>query len=196
MKIGIESFKEAVEVISYIITIISLLGLWIAYVQSRKQIHFSTMGKCINDYRNFLQLRNNGNLSGDDIAAQYIDLVNEEFFYLENGYLPIDVCIEWIDGIIDYLPFYYNNNFISSKNLVYFNNSEDTIQLLNDYPRLMKAIQITDTIDFKIVHDNVFAVDDRFKRRVERNKLIYNIINNLKNKRWNKRQLLSKINNR
>lgn len=34
----------------------------------------------------------------------YIDLVNEELFYIQRGYLPTDIAKEWIDGTIDYIP--------------------------------------------------------------------------------------------
>lgn len=53
----------------------------------------------------------------NDFSHEYIEFVNEEFFYLENDYLPLQVGIEWIDGMIDYLPFFYEKQFIQSKKL-------------------------------------------------------------------------------
>ena len=83
----------------------------------KKQIHFSAMDKFIKDFRNF---QTGGSSMQDERALQYIELVNEELFYMERGYLPIEVSIEWIDGMIDYLPFYdYKKRFLSKSNLIY-----------------------------------------------------------------------------
>ena len=37
---------------------------------------------------------------------EYIDLVNEELFYFQNGFLPRVVAEEWLDGMIDMIPIY------------------------------------------------------------------------------------------
>ncbi|KGO79691.1 hypothetical protein Q763_12635 [Flavobacterium beibuense F44-8] len=97
------------------------------------------MEKCINDFRTFM---NQDNKSADVIASEYIDLVNEEFFYFEKEYLPIDVCIEWIDGMIDYLPFYNEGVFIPSLRLRALNDEQHTNIILNSYPRIMKSIHL------------------------------------------------------
>jgi hypothetical protein len=84
MDLGINTGKDIAEFISYIVTSLSLVGILLTYIWSKKQIHFSTMEKCINDFRNILQLKDEKNK--EDLAWQYIDLVNEEFFYLEKNY--------------------------------------------------------------------------------------------------------------
>jgi hypothetical protein len=180
MNSGINSCKDFAEFVSYIVIIISLFGLWVSYLLSKRQIHFSVMEKCIRDFRDFE--KSASKLSELNRAKQYIELINEEFFYLENNYLPVVVSIEWIDGMIDYLPFILGNGkFIKSNDLKELDSIEKTNKLLKNYPRVRKVIQINTSINFEWIH---LAVDDESKRQLrqkERDKLIFSMITNLKN---------------
>jgi hypothetical protein len=190
MESGINNIKDLAEIISYCVTTISLLGLWATYIFSKKQIHFTTMEKCVSNFREIIKP------SGlqSDISSQYIEFVSEELFYFENDYLPLMVSIEWIDGMIDYLPFYDKNKlFIKSNRLDSLKNQDQTIRLLRDYPRIRKAIQMREEIDFEIVHVSIENEDDREKRRQERDKIIYDVIINLNIGWWKKIGLRQKI---
>lgn len=190
MDLGINDFKDLAEIISYCVATVSLLGLWATYLFSKKQIHFTTMEKCISNFREITKF--NG-VSGD-FSNEYIEFVNEEFFYLENDYLPLEVGIEWIDGMIDYLPFYNKNKvFIESNRLTTLKDKNKTIQILHDYPRIRKAIQLSKNIDFEIVRISIENEFDRDRRRKERNKIIYNVLKNLKIGWWKKLCLKRKI---
>jgi len=159
------------------VTSVSLIGIWLTYFFSKKQIHFAAMEKCIDDYRDFIKEEKDD----DRKSSQYIDLVNEEFFYMASNYLPIKVSIEWIDGMIDYLPFYdKQGKFIAGKKLKSFGKEHVVKKLLNDYPRVLKAIKIKAPIDFNKIHLEVFDEKKVEARRQERNKLIEQIILNLK----------------
>lgn len=183
MESGINNFKDLAEIISYCVTAISLLGLWATYIFSKKQIHFTTMEKCVAAFKEITQL---SGVSGDK-SAQYIEFVSEELFYFENGYLPLTVSIEWIDGMIDYLPFYDKNKaFIKSNRLDALKDQDKTIRILRDYPRIRKAIQMRQEIDFEIVHVSIENEIDREKRRLERDKIIYAVIMNLNISWWKK----------
>ncbi|MFC4635792.1 hypothetical protein ACFO3O_17915 [Dokdonia ponticola] len=193
MEIGINTYKDLIELIALIVTSLSLIGLWISYAFSKKQMHFSTMDKCTKSYKDFLTL--NSEIE-DEIALEYIELVNEEFFYFENNYLPIEVMIEWIDGMIGFLPFYNKNGeFVKSRVLGYLKVEENANNLLYNYPRVRNAIQLTDKIDFDKVYLPVMDKKKRKKRKKERDKLIYNIITNLKIGIWSRILLKRKIAN-
>ena len=190
MEYGIENFKDLAEFISYCVTVIALLGLWATYHFSKKQIHFSVMEKCINNYRDMTKWTG----LQCDFSRDYIELVNEEFFYLENNYIPIEVGIEWIDGMIDYLPFFeLNKKFIESKRLELLKDKGSAKKILHDYPRVIKALQLSSDIDFDKIHLSIENKKDRKERRKERDKLIYDIMSNLKIGRWNKIKLQHKI---
>jgi len=193
MESGINNFKDLAEIISYCVTAISLLGLWATYIFSKKQIHFTTMEKCVS---NFKKITKPSGLQSDK-SAEYIEFVSEELFYFENSYLPLTVSIEWIDGMIDYLPFYDKNKvFIKSNRLDALKDQNETIRLLHDYPRIRKAIQMRQEIDFEIVHVSIENENDREKRRQERDKVIYRVIMNLNIGWWKKIGLRQKIANR
>ncbi len=193
MDIGINNYKDAAELISYIITSISFVGLWIAYVYSRKQIHFSTMEKCINDYRNWMK---ESDKSVDDVAHEYLDIVNEELFYFEKKYLPMEVSMEWIDGMIDCLPFFNKNNeFIPSESLKAFEDEMWTRKMMNYYPRIFKAISIKKDFNFENLHLDRENPENLKLRNLARKKLIFIIMQNLDVGLILKFKLLLKINN-
>ncbi|MCD0472508.1 hypothetical protein [Flavobacterium sp. JAS] len=193
MEFGINNFKDFVETISYGVTTVSLLGLWATYISSKKQIHFTTMEKCVSNFKEIIKCSG----SQSDKSAEYIEFVSEELFYFENGYLPLAVSIEWIDGMIDYLPFYDKNKvFIKSNRLDSLKNQDQTIRLLRDYPRIRKAIQMREEIDFEIAHVSIENENDREMRRQERDKIIYAVIMNLNIGWWKKFRLRQKIANR
>ena len=190
MELGINNFKDFAETVSYCVTTISLLGLWAAYSSSKKQIHFATMEKCVS---NFKKITKRSGVPVDK-SAEYIEFVSEELFYFENGYLPLAVSIEWIDGMIDYLPFYDKDKaFIASNRLDPLKSQDQAIKLLQDYPRIRKAIQMREAIDFEIVHISIENETDREKRRQERDKIIYAVIMNLKISWLRKARLKQKI---
>ena len=62
-----------------IATIFALFGIFYAYFFSKKQIHFSTIEKCINDYRE-LYHKYEDKYDNPKFLGQYLDLVNEELF--------------------------------------------------------------------------------------------------------------------
>lgn len=193
MEFGINNFKDFAEIFSYFVTTVSLVGLWWAYISSKKQIHFTTMEKCVS---NFKKITKRSGVPIDK-SAEYIEFVSEELFYFENGYLPLAVSIEWIDGMIDYLPFYDKGKvFIASNRLDPLKSQDQATRLLRDYPRIRKAIQMREAIDFEIVHISIENEIDREKRRQERDKIIYAVIMNLKISWLRKIRLKQKIANR
>ncbi|TDW52722.1 hypothetical protein EV144_1011414 [Flavobacterium sp. 270] len=193
MESGVNNFKDLAEIISYCVTAISLLGLWATYIFSQKQIHFATMEKCVS---NFKEITKWSGLQSD-ISPAYIEFVSEEFFYFENGYLPLEVSIEWIDGMIDYLPFYDKNKvFVKSNRLDSLKSQEQAIRLLRDYPRIRKAIQMHGEIDFEIAQISIENESDREKRKQKRDKIIYTVIINLNISWWRKINLKKIIANR
>lgn len=179
--------KDWLEIVSYLVTSVSLIGLWYAYIFSKKQIHFTAMDKCIKEFR---QISTPTFLGSDNRAEQYIELINEEFFYFEYDYLPMQVSVEWVDGMIDYLPFYCKNNgFIKSTRFVKLSDEQSTSAILYDYPRVRKALTIKKDIDFDKIYMDVSTEEFRLVRKKERDKLIYLIIANLKISYWRKLRL-------
>ena len=104
---GIDNVKDLLEVASFLATIIGGIAILAAvrsYSISRKQLNFAALESCIKRYRNnFLDLDRH---SPQTQVIRYIDLVNEELFYFEHHYLPLDVAEEWIDGMIQFLPIF------------------------------------------------------------------------------------------
>ena len=180
---GINNIKDAFELFAYIATIITLSGFFVSYILSKKQIHFSTIEKCINDYRKLYHKYEN-KYEDPAFLGQYLDLVNEELFYIENSYLPKEVTIEWIDGMIDYLPFIHRGLIVESRKFIYLETLDRIEEKLFSYPRILKFITINNEIDFEKVFLPLIHMQNVKMRRIERNKLIYQMIKNLKINRY------------
>jgi len=134
------TFKDYLEISSYFVTSISLVAIWITYAFSKKQIHFATMQKCISDFRSIEFEKGAENEA--EKAKKYFELVNEELFYIENNYLPRVVAIEWLDGMIEYLPFLINNQSLYLSEKFKSLGSAKTEELLKDHPRIKKLINM------------------------------------------------------
>jgi len=86
------------------------ISLYVFY-KSQKQLHFATMSRCIDIYR-----EKYSSLSCDSEKKQcieFVDFINEELFYLENRFVPDKVAMEWIDGMIDLVPIIINDKIIN-----------------------------------------------------------------------------------
>ncbi len=179
ISLGIDNFKEGLETLAYLVTIVSLIALWITYTFSRKQIHLSTIAKCIQDYRN-LYHKFDDKYQNPLFLGQYLDLVNEELFYIEKGYLPKEVANEWIDGMIDYLPFITANDFVKSSKFLQLEDIKSTEKALFVYPRILHFITIRNIIDYETVFLPLNDRSGMFRRNSERKKLIKALRKNLR----------------
>ncbi len=93
------------------------------------------------------------NTNSDIWLQQYYELVNEQMFYFQVKYLPMDVIIEWMDGILD--------NVIIRK----FRNGPEAINKRAElesiknsakqdiFPRLKSAFTIKSGIDYTPAFD-------------------------------------------
>lgn len=151
---------------------LSIIGTIATYFVYRKQLNIATMSRCIDIYRrDFLSMKQDGN---EDTLFRYIDFINEEFFYMENGFIPGDAAKEWISGMIDHVPIYSNNqNMNPLKNSLVI----ETKQMLAEYPRVRKVFTQSKKYDF----DLAFSSDPKLllARRAERERLIEGILSNL-----------------
>ena len=105
--VGINSLFDLLEFFSFIATIIGGIAILFAvrdYSISRKQLHLSVLQSCVARFRDhFMDL---SATSSSTLVRDYLDLVNEEMFYFEQQYLPLEVAHEWLDGMIHYIPIY------------------------------------------------------------------------------------------
>lgn len=105
------SFKEWVDMISDSATVIGILILIYAYrneLLSKRALSFSVMESCIRRFQPIIS-----NLKEErhdpEHVEQFISITKEELFYIHRGYIEKQVAIEWIEGMITYLPVYDKN---------------------------------------------------------------------------------------
>jgi hypothetical protein len=140
---------------------------------NRKQLYLATIIKCVDDFRGL------ENFSDLKTISKYLELTNVELFYFKQGYLPKDVAIEWLDGMIEYIPIRNQKNEVLNhkSNTVFKVEGFET--LLQKYPRIQNAFRVSGKYDFSVIYNVDESVDKRMK---ERRRLIEEIIAN--NKRF------------
>ncbi len=162
---GFETWKDIID------TLINFIGFAVIFYSiktfflKRKQNYFLVVNNFINKYQeNFAGVKT----FDERQVLKYIDLVNEEVFYISNDYLPFVIAVEWIDGILDILPIIkkesqiFTNPNSPMKNEINY----DTLKL---YPRIrntFKSERITEKIDLtaeenlelrKLVIEDIFV---------------------------------------
>lgn len=143
---------------------------------NRKQLHLATIKRCIDEFRSLIN-PNNPQYSDAD-AAKYVDLVNEELFYFQHGYIPEVVAYEWIDGMMDYLPLFDNGGNILNKGHCVDKISSKHDILLRDYPRIKYTFTIPIDYDFETVYSQ--HPDKQNLRLIIRKNLVQSIYQNVK----------------
>jgi hypothetical protein len=168
-------YLEIIQTITAVAVITAVIQIYI----NRKQLYLSTITKCISDFRNLQGL--NKDTIDKFILWKYIDLTNEELFYFKHDYLPRNVAVEWVDGIIDYIPIKNNKDEVLNKDNCIKELLEKHKEYLSGFPRIINAFSIKEQYDFDLIYnkDNS-SLSDRMK---ERRRLIDEIIRN--NNRFN-----------
>lgn len=167
------------DIISLIVSAVTAFAALFAAIQikiSRKQLFFSTITKCIADFRDLGTI--NKSTINEDVIHKYIDLTNEELFYFQQDYIPKDISKEWIDGMIDFLPLTNSNGIVLNHEFVIGYILENKDRLLQSFPRIKNAFEIKGNYNFILVYTS--DSDKRQLRVEERNKLINEILNNIK----------------
>ena len=105
------SFKEWVDIISALATVIGILIFIYAYrneLLSKRALNFSVMESCILRYQPIVaKMREEGH--DPRHIEEFISITKEELFYIHRGYIDKQVASEWIEGMITYLPVYDEN---------------------------------------------------------------------------------------
>ena len=182
MELGIESYKDFFELLVSTIGVTAILIAASSYFMNRKQHYFNVINNCVNKFQN-----NFAGLEKFDKkeTIKYLDLVSEELFYMKETYIPFAISVEWIDGMLDYLPLIIDNKqiFPYSKTPIEKNLPEN---LFNLYPRIRKVFSITSN-NIEILKENS-KIDLTAKQHIKlRKKIVIELMTNLfSNKRKKK----------
>lgn len=132
MDIGFETWKDIIEIATQILGFFAIIFTVRSFWTAKKQNYFTVVNNCINKFQeNFVQHEK----FDENKKLKYLDFVNEQLFYMENDYLPLMISIEWIDGMLDYLPVhYYNEQIFTNPNSRFSDPIEKETLVL--YPRI------------------------------------------------------------
>lgn len=143
MEWGINTYKDLIQIITWVVGSLSILGAVISYWYSKKHLNFNVIFNCNKRFQNIrTSLASEKN---NEAAKKYIDLCNEEIFYYQNSFVPKIIMREWVDGMIFYIPHYTSeSNFYDKAKLHDYVLSENEF---NEYPRLESAFKVTEVKD-------------------------------------------------
>ena len=166
------TFSDFVNSITAIAVIFVAAQVYI----NRKQLFLSTITKCIEDFRRlYCEIKDPNNVS-QEACWQYIDMTSEELFYFKHGYLPNNVAIEWVDGMIDYIPITKRKGNIINQGHCIKELSENRKKYLSGFPRIINAFDVNERYNIELIYDkNAPNQDERMK---ERRRLIDEILKN------------------
>ena len=155
----------------WLIGAFSLMYAAYSYKTSQKQLNFAVIVSCTERFQKIMpQLKSQDADERQRAIKAYVDLCNEELFYIKHNYLPEEIVNEWLDGMIYYLP-----HFRNGENL---NNSEHCLKeidakMLEEYPQIQKAFEVNNDFEY---------ANFTFENSQQRKKLVENINSNLKDK--------------
>jgi hypothetical protein len=140
---------------------------------NRQQLQLQAITRCIDEFR---KLEGLGRQAEAGTTIRYVDLVNEELFYLQHRYLPKEIGREWIDGMIDFMPITNPGGALlnSPYCLLYLEKKPDVY--LQGYSRVKNAFSVNDTYNWEIVYNEDAAMQTQ--RAEERKRLVTEIYEN------------------
>lgn len=179
---------DILEIIGKIVTILGVIGIFITlvnYKRSKSQFQISILQKCIDSYRKIVE--NKREIDKCNVY-DHLGLINEELFYMQHGYLPKSICREWLNNMLDYMPIILQENKNSSKVLnlekVKYKYILANINLLDDFPKILKIFTIKKHYDFEIIYSS--GGKCKSERNAERQRLIDELLSNFKKNKCNR----------
>ena len=144
MSWGFDTVKDGIEVAVWIIGFIAIFYAIRTFRVTNNQFQFDVMLSCIERFQKLVPTLD---IENPDTIQKYVDLCNEELFYITNDYLPKEVVREWLDGMIQELPHINDaGQNLNDKSLV-------KIEDLTDYPRIRNAFKVTKHYNLKNIND-------------------------------------------
>lgn len=110
------------------------------------------------------------------VVARYVDLVNEEIFYMQHKYLPDEICLEWIDGIIDFLPVYHTSGDLLNPGNCLLQLEKRPEIYLRGYDRIKSTFTVSGQYKWSAIYNE--DAQHYFERRIERRKAAIEIFKN------------------
>jgi hypothetical protein len=170
---------ETINIIELVLSAITALAIVFAAIQikiNRKQLYLSTITKCIADFRKLGIL--NKDTKKLKIIDNYVDLTNEELFYIQHKYIPKTVAKEWIDGMIDFIPIINKKGEVLNSQSALKRLVDDRKLVAQRFPRIENAFKIAHKYNFELI----YATEENMglKRTRERQRLIDEIMANIR----------------
>ncbi len=143
---------NAISAISTIAQVVSAGAIVFAVRQiqiNRNQLYSNTIIRCLDSFQ---EIDITQETDDEKQIRRYIDLIGEELFYIQKGFIPKEVALEWIDGMIEFIPLTHGNKEILNQHNCIFHLFKNRAKLLQSYPRIKTAFRVTPWYNEEIVY--------------------------------------------
>jgi hypothetical protein len=156
MNLGVTNIKEWIELIAVMVGASSIFFVAVSYRQANKKFRFDVMVSCIERFQIIFPDLVSGDKDKKNRALiQYIDLCNEELFYFKHKYVPDEVVLEWLDGMISILPLYNAEGELIATGMY---PEIEEMGLLRNTPRIRKAFRLPKMYDLSKSSERMEAI--------------------------------------
>jgi len=141
--------------------IATFIGLMIALRQfaiARRQLYFASISRCVSEFQ---ALDITTIETSERKIRKYVDLVGEELFYFQNGYIPKAVAIEWIDGMLGYIPVTDGQGIVVNEGHSLTELVTQRDRYLRGYPRIRSAFTLRGQHDWQTAFGENINIDLR-----------------------------------
>jgi hypothetical protein len=114
------------QIAANIATVLGVLGVIFLFVQhfhNKDLRNLQLMHRCIDIFRDWFK-------NNQKVDFSYLELLNEELFYFQKRLIQEKVAVEWIEGILDFIVIYGQNNAALNSY-----NNQTNIEKLADWPK-------------------------------------------------------------
>lgn len=152
--------QSTIQTIATVVGALSLVVATTAYLLSRKNLNFSVMLACIERFQALLPALRSVETTEED-TLRYIDLCNEELFYIQHRYIHDEVALEWIEGMAEFLPVFDQR---TREPWSEHQRLEAAGEIAKRFPRLLNALTTDEAPDISTARSQRKFAEQALKR--------------------------------
>jgi hypothetical protein len=182
MEVNAVSNELLAFVLGFIGTVVSAVSVIVTMENDKNRNRLAMTQRCIDKYNAILH---GGRIDDEDKLYQFIELVDEELYYMQKRLIVKKLVDEWLSNLINFLPVFccpdckcgtmefrnpVNEKILGIRNKYFSNGSNYNILIC--HPRIMQAIAIKEKVEPFDVSNSLDEEFKNLKTILEKKKII------------------------